>query len=130
MTSSQLLQVKDDPDTTMSGVNMTSLPISSNNSASRKRKAPKDLSENPNTVKARKRNEKLAQDPIRNKVEKAKAADQSAITVAKRKLVKSQEYINASEEMQREMVKNSAKGVQLKRYLLFDFILIFILICF
>jgi hypothetical protein len=112
----------------MSGVDIASLPASPVYNTGRKRKAQEDLSQNPHTIKARKRNEALSKDPIRGKIEKAKAADQSAITVAKRKVVSSAEYISASPEKQKEMVKNSAEMVKLKRYLLNFFILIFILI--
>ena len=95
---------------------MASLSTSSVHTPSGKRKAPADLSQNPHTVKARKRNEAISQDPIRAKIEKAKAADQSAITVTKRKIVKSAEYINVLLEEQQEIVKKSATDVRLKRY--------------
>jgi hypothetical protein len=110
---------------------MASQPASSVGSVrttTRKRKAPTDLSQNPNTVKARKRNEALAKDPIRAKIEKAKAADQGAITVAKRKVVSSAAYKSASPSRQQEMVQESAASVKLRRYFQNIPILIFILI--
>jgi hypothetical protein len=113
---SQPLQTKHESDVSMSGVTMASLSTSSVHTPGEKRKAAANLSQNPHTVKARKRSEAISQDPIRAKIEKAKAADQSAITVAKRKIVKSAEYINASPEEQQEMVKKSAADVRLKRY--------------
>jgi len=107
---------------------MASQPTSSVGTTSRKRKATEDLSQNPHTLKARKRIEALAKDPVRGQVEKAKAADQSAITVAKRKVVHSAEYLSASPAKQEEMVQNSAAAVKLKRYFLSISVLIFILI--
>jgi hypothetical protein len=80
-----------------------------------KRKATSQLSSNPNTAKARKRNENISKDPIRHKVEKAKAADQGAITYAKKKLVKSDEYQAASESEKEGLVRKSANEVILKR---------------
>jgi hypothetical protein len=98
---------------------MPQLPISSGPSAARKRKAPADMSQNPHTVKARKRNADLAKDSITLQISKAKAADQSAITVAKRKLTKSAAYASASPADQLQMVQDSAAAVKLKRYFLF-----------
>jgi hypothetical protein len=117
----QLLQAKD----------MASQPASSVGSirtTTRKRKAPEDLSQNPNTVKARKRNEDLSKDPVRSQIEKAKAADQSAITVAKRKVKSSAEYLSASPARQQEMLQDSATSTKLKRYFQNIPTLIFILI--
>jgi hypothetical protein len=112
----QPLQAKDDSDVSMSDVNMASQPTSSVRTTSRKRKAQEDLSQNPNTMKARKRNEAIAKDPIRLKIERAKAADQSAITVAKGKVVRSVEYMNAAPAKQHKMIQESAADVRLKRY--------------
>ncbi|KAH8650262.1 hypothetical protein BGZ60DRAFT_421926 [Tricladium varicosporioides] len=86
-----------------------------NASQVRKRKAESDLSTNPNTVKARKRNEAISQDPVRMKVEKAKAADQGAITYARNILRKSENFKNASAERQKELLDESAAKTILKR---------------
>jgi hypothetical protein len=83
--------------------------------SSLKRKAPDDLSQNPNTVKARKRNEKIAQDNTRRAVEKAKQADQGAVTYAKKLLVKSDAFLQASSDQKLQMVKDSKAAVLLKR---------------
>jgi len=89
---------------------------SSSNSTSRKRKASEELSENIHTVKARKRMEKISQDPIREKVEKAKQADQGAVTYAKKNLLKSAVYSQASDSEKIQMIKDSESEVHLKRY--------------
>jgi hypothetical protein len=89
--------------------------------SARKRKAKGDLSTNPHTVKARKRNEKISQDPIRQKVEKAKQADQGAITYAKKRLLKSEAYIQASDDKKAQLVKDSEAEVRLKRYVSYSF---------
>ena len=82
----------------------------------RKRKLEAELSTNKNTVKARKRIKSLEKgDPVAAKVEKAKAADQGAITYAKRKLVKTLEYTQASSTNQAQLVQQSAAEVILKR---------------
>jgi hypothetical protein len=93
-----------------------------------KRKVLIDLSQNPNTVKAYKRNEALAKDPICTKIEKAKAADQGAITVVKCKVVSSVVYKSALLSRQQEMVQESAASIKLRRYFQNIPILIFILI--
>lgn len=84
----------------------------------RKRKDTSKLSTNPNTIKVRKRNDAISQDPIRQQVEKAKAADQGAITYAKRKLLRSAEFATASEAGKEDMIRDSAASVILKRYIL------------
>jgi len=81
----------------------------------RKRKATNELSTNTNTVKVRQRNERIAQDPIQDKVEKAKRADQGAITYAKKKLVQTQEYRDATEERKQQLIDASAHKVMLRR---------------
>jgi hypothetical protein len=73
------------------------------------------LSNNPYTVKARKRNEAISNDLILGQIEKAKAADQGAITYAKKVLLKSDLYRNASLLDQATMVQDSAAAVILKR---------------
>jgi hypothetical protein len=92
----------------------TSDSVSESNS--RKRKAEAMLSTNPHTVKARKRIEAIKADPIRLQVEKAKAADQGAITYAKKKLVATEAYVQATAEEKKAMVEKSAQYVQVKRY--------------
>jgi hypothetical protein len=82
----------------------------------RKRKAETSLSTNPHTVKARKRIEAIKADPLRLQVEKAKAADQGAITYAKKKLLATEAYIQAAAEEKKAMIKKSALEVQVKRY--------------
>lgn len=82
----------------------------------RKRKAPSLLSDNPHTVKVRKRNEAISQDPVREKVEKAKRADQGAITYAKSKLMATNAYQRASESVKKAMDEESARKVKAKRY--------------
>jgi hypothetical protein len=89
-------------------------------SNSRKRKAEALLSTNPHTVKARKRIEAIKADPVRLQVEKAKAADQGAITYAKKKLVATEVYIQATAEEKKAMVEKSASEVQVKRYVIPD----------
>lgn len=84
-------------------------------STSRKRKAESELSTNPNTIKARKRNEKLGHNQTTAQINKAKAADQAAVTYQKSKLVKSQIYQQASPETQHDLVKQSEASVRLKR---------------
>ena len=71
---------------------------------SRKRKAEEQLSTNPNTVKARKRNKALSQDPVRKVVEKAKAADQGAVIYTRKKLGSTHKYQTVSAERQKEMI--------------------------
>lgn len=80
---------------------------------SRKRKAEDELSTNPHTVKARKRKEGMTDDELA--VEKAKNADQGAITYALQKLKKKPEWINASEEERIEMKKKSTEDTIHKR---------------
>jgi hypothetical protein len=87
-------------------------------SANRKRKAEHELSTNPHTVKARKRIEALQNDKINLQIEKAKAADQGAITYAKKKLVQSAQYQAADKNKQDEMIRESAAEVSLKRYVI------------
>ncbi|KAM3067040.1 hypothetical protein ACMFMG_011819 [Clarireedia jacksonii] len=80
-----------------------------------KRKAQDSLSQNPHTVKARKRAEALENDPIRGQIEKAKARDQSAVTYAKSQLKKTQEYIDASEDAQHQMLVDCDAEVRHRR---------------
>jgi hypothetical protein len=72
------------------------------------------LSNNPYIVKARKRNKAISNDPILRQIEKAKAADQGAITYTKKVLLKSNLYRNASLLDQATMVQDSATAVILK----------------
>jgi hypothetical protein len=102
--------VKLEPDTYNMDLNTPSL------SANQKRKAEHELSTNPHTVKARKRLEALQNDKISLQIEKAKAADQGAITYAKKKLVQSAQYQAAEKNKQDEMIKQSATEVLMKRY--------------
>jgi hypothetical protein len=83
---------------------------------SRKRKAASSFSTNPHTIKARKRIEKLSHDPIRSRIEKAKAADQGAVTYAKSKLVKSEQYLNASADLRAGLVQDCEAKIRLRRY--------------
>jgi hypothetical protein len=48
-------------------------------------------------------------------VEKAKAADQGAVTYAKKKLTQSQEYQDASDERKAQLVEESAANVRFRR---------------
>jgi hypothetical protein len=80
-----------------------------------KRKASTELSGNPHTIKARKRLDKISQDPIRQKVEKAKQADQGAVTYAKKLLLRSAAYKQATDANKEQMVKDSEAMVHLKR---------------
>lgn len=84
-------------------------------SSSHKRKATDELSTNPHTVKVRKRNEKIGQDPIRSQIEKAKQADQGAVTYARKVLKKSALYIQASEAEKTQMMLDSEMITRLKR---------------
>lgn len=97
-------------------INLDTLP--SQIPSGRKRKAEHELSTNPHTVKARKRNEAIQKDPITLQIEKAKAADQGAITYAKKKLVNTEEFQNASVDEQATMIKSSAAEVIVKRYVI------------
>ncbi len=80
-----------------------------------KRKAESKLSTNQNTVKACKRNEVLKADLIREQVEKTKAADQGAIIYSKKKLIKSERYLQASESKKAALVQENIKQVTLKQ---------------
>jgi hypothetical protein len=91
------------------------LKMNSSDMRWRKRKAESDLSQNPHTIRARKRKELLAQDSINDKIEKAKAADQGAITYARKKLRVTAEYMAASTEKQMELLSSTAEAVKLKR---------------
>ena len=59
-------------------IDLNPLPLQAD--TSRKRKSEHELSTNPRTVKARKRNEAIQNDPVVSQIEKAKAADQGAVT--------------------------------------------------
>jgi hypothetical protein len=48
-------------------------------------------------------------------VEKAKRADQGAITYAKKKLVQTQQYQNATEERKQQLIEESVHRVMLRR---------------
>lgn len=50
------------------------------------------------------------------KVAKAKAADQGAITYAKKKLTQTLEYTQASDSRKAELVRQNANDIILKRY--------------
>jgi hypothetical protein len=89
--------------------------ITSIGKSNHKRKAESELLTNRNTVKARKRNEALKADLIREQVEKAKAADQGAITYSKKKLIKSERYLQASESKKAALVQENIKQVTLKQ---------------
>jgi len=80
-----------------------------------KRKASAPLSNNPYTVKARKRNEAISNDLILRQIKKAKAADQGAITYAKKVLLKSDKYRNAFLLDQATIMKDSTTAVILKQ---------------
>ncbi|TAQ84284.1 hypothetical protein B7494_g7388 [Chlorociboria aeruginascens] len=82
---------------------------------SRKRKASSELSTNPHTVKARRRLEKLNQDPIRMRVERAKANDQAAVTVARNKVRKTEAFKKANPTVQEQMLSDCAAAAKLKR---------------
>jgi predicted MarR family transcription regulator len=81
---------------------------------SRKRKAEHELSTNPHTVKARKREKSMQ--GIELAIEKAKRADQAAITYALKKLKKTDKWESASEAERAEMKKASAATVTHKRF--------------
>ena len=83
---------------------------------SRKRKAKSELSQNVHTARARKRKENLSQDENSHKIEKAKAADQGAITYAKKKLRETKEWLSASVEDRDKMLSDVADTVRLRRY--------------
>ncbi len=76
-----------------------------------KRKASKELSTNPNTVKARKRMIDISLDPVRVQIEKAKSADQAAITYAKKKLRKQNAYMSATSDVKEQMLNACAEQV-------------------
>ena len=113
---------------TQSSSMSSSPPASSARVNSKKRKAPEELSQNPNTVKSRARHQAISQDADRLKIEKAKNADRSAVTYAKRQLVRSAAYMNASQEQQQQMIQASAVAVKQERYFLNIPIIIVILI--
>ena len=75
------------------------------------------MSQNPNTVKARKRIEALSQDATAGKIQKAKAADQGAITYARNKLRKTEVFLQASREKQQEMLLETANNKMHERYM-------------
>jgi hypothetical protein len=80
----------------------------------RKRKAPEELSTNPNTIKSRKRIERM--DEIEAIIETAKRNDVSAQTYAiNKKLRLTEEYKNASKERQAEMEAETKERVNHKR---------------
>jgi hypothetical protein len=96
----------------------------------RKRKAPHESSDNPGVVKACKHNSKLSQGPIEDKINKAKAADQSAVTYIKNVLKKSRGYSKASENQKQEIERACVKDVTVRRYIFYVIIPIIILILF
>jgi hypothetical protein len=73
------------------------------------------LSNNPYTVKARKRNKAISNNLILGQIKKAKAANQGAITYTKKVLLKSNLYRNTSPLDQATMVQDSAAAVILKQ---------------
>jgi hypothetical protein len=73
------------------------------------------LFNNPYIVKARKRNKAISNNPILGQIKKAKAANQGAITYAKKVLLKSNLYRNTSLLDQATMVQDSTTVVILKR---------------
>jgi hypothetical protein len=75
-------------------------------SQSRKRKAAEELSQNPHTVKARNRNEKL--EGIQLELENHKKADTAAITYAFSKLKNTKEYKEANKD-KKAMMKEECK---------------------
>ncbi len=81
----------------------------------KKRKVEEELSSNPNTMRARARRAKLETNSIAIKIEKAKNADQAAITFQKSKLRKTLAFINASKEDQRKMLDASKAQTMHKR---------------
>jgi hypothetical protein len=82
----------------------------------RKRKSPGSFSTNVHTVKARKRLEAIKSNSIQNQIEKAKAADQAAVTYRKKVLKKSAEFALASFAEQKRMIEQSALQVKTKRF--------------
>jgi hypothetical protein len=83
---------------------------------SKKRKAPEELSTNPNTAKSRARNDRLAQDPITKQILASEKADQQAVTRAYAKLETNQEYQKASSEMKISMREQVRQAKLNERY--------------
>lgn len=82
-----------------------------------KRKAPEELSKNPNTIKSRKRLEGM--DEIEYQVEQAKRNDTSAVTYQiNKKLRVSKEYKMATKQEQLEMEAKVKDEVHHKRYVI------------
>lgn len=74
-----------------------------------KRKADGDLSNNPRTVKSRKRTEALRADPIADGYEKAKNSDTAARTYAKKKLRATVTFASLSAEEQAQALADAAE---------------------
>ena len=74
-----------------------------------KRKNSSELSSNQNTKKARTRLEKM--NPVERQVEKAKQADQQAVTQSKKKLLRSEEYLTADSTTQAELIISNKANV-------------------
>jgi hypothetical protein len=82
--------------------------------SSRKRKASEDLSQNRNTLKERRRQEKRSQDQI--EYEKRKIADNTAWSREKNRVSGTAQYQNASGD-QRNQISNTAQSELIqKRY--------------
>ncbi len=67
-------------------------------------------------MKARKRIKALSQDATASKIQKAKAADQGAITYAKNKLRKTEDFLHVSPEKKEEMLLKTTNNKIYKRY--------------
>jgi hypothetical protein len=73
------------------------------------------LSDNPNTVKACKRNDCISSDAIKAQVEKAKNTDRAAVTYAKKKFKETAAYIAADTTTRAQMLDTIADDVMVQR---------------
>jgi hypothetical protein len=78
------------------------------------RKAPKELSQNPYTVKTRNRRAQMSDVDVQ--IDKAKKADAGAVYYAITKLKKTEEYLALDEAAQALMRAACSEGVLHKRY--------------
>jgi Flp pilus assembly protein TadB len=87
--------------------------MDNSNGRNSKRKAVEELSTNPNTIKARKRHE--TDDAVLKKFNKAKAADQGAVTYARKKARETSDFITASDTQKQQILDDVRDRVLLQR---------------
>ena len=87
--------------------------LKSGNKSGQKRKAAKDLSENPHTKKCRDRLQKMTD--LERKLERYRNNDRQARTVEVKKLRETQSYKDASESEKKNMKEKAKKDVMARQ---------------